>query len=112
MLPNGGLNRGKNKAPVTAHSSPIQCQCSWRRPTRWGAAALENAARSPGGSPEAAAEAEHTATEIRAETSHPEPNVGKIKQLLFSAMTGIAAAFGQAAGTDLAHLASEALQTF
>jgi hypothetical protein len=75
------------------------------------AAALEDAARAPDASPEAAAEAERTAAEIRAETSRPEPDVGRLKQLLFAAMTGIAATFGQAAGTDLAHLASQALQS-
>jgi hypothetical protein len=76
------------------------------------AAALEDAARAPDARPEAAAEAERTAAEIRAETSRPKPDVGKLKRLLFSAMTGVAATFGQAAGTDLAHLASEALQAF
>jgi hypothetical protein len=76
------------------------------------AAALDDAALAPDASPDAAAEAERTAAEIRAETSRPEPDVGKLKRLLFSAMTGIAATFGQSAGTELAHLASQALQTF
>lgn len=76
------------------------------------AAALERAARVPKVSPETAGEAERTAAEIRAEVSRLEPDHGKLKQLLFSSMTRIAAGFGQATGTDLAHLASEALQTF
>jgi hypothetical protein len=49
--------------------------------------------------------------EIRAETSQAQPNAGRLKQLLFTTVTAIAATFGQAAGTDLAHLASQALQT-
>jgi hypothetical protein len=75
------------------------------------AAALEDAARAPDVSPEVAAEAERAAAEIRSEASRQEPDVGRLKALLFSAMTGIAATFGQTTGTDLAHLASQALQT-
>jgi hypothetical protein len=76
------------------------------------AAALERAAQLPNVSPETAGEAERTAAEIRAEVSRFEPDHSKLKHLLFSAMTRIAAGFGQATGTDVAHLASEALQTF
>ncbi|HPY23432.1 MAG TPA: hypothetical protein PLK19_03820 [Mycobacterium sp.] len=76
------------------------------------ASALEVAARAPGVPPEVITAAERTAAEIRVETSRPEPDPGKLKQLLFSVMTALAGAFGQSAGTDLAHIASQALQSF
>lgn len=76
------------------------------------ATALEAAAREPGVPPDVVTEAERTAAEIRMETSHPQPDLGKLKQLLFSTMTALAGAFGQSAGTDLAHVASQALQSF
>ncbi len=113
--PQGATTIHISNSANIAIDSPGAHQCYWvsvqLEKVNAVAAALEDAARA-NASPEAAAEAERTAAEIRAETSRPEPDVGKLKRLLFSAMTGIAATFGQAAGTDLAHLASEALQTF
>jgi hypothetical protein len=71
--------------------------------------ALEAASYAP---PETVTEAHRIASEIRAEAAQPQPNANRLKQLVMSAVTAGSAALGQAAATDLVHLASQALQTF
>ena len=71
--------------------------------------ALELAADGP---LESVAEARRIASEIKDEAAQTEPDSGRLKQLLMSAVAAGSVALGQAAGTDLVHLASHALQTF
>ncbi|MDP7707563.1 MULTISPECIES: hypothetical protein [Mycobacterium] len=108
--------RIRNSANIAIHSPAAQQSYSVSsqvlEKVNTVANALDDAAQALNASPKAATEAQHTATEIRAETSRPKPDLDKLKRLLFFAMTGIAAALGPTAGTDLAHLASKALQDF
>src|SRR5262249_40681342 len=68
--------------------------------------------RASNGSPEAVMEAHRIASEIKAEVAQPQPNPSRLKQFVLSAVTAGAGALGQAAATDLVHLASQALQMF
>jgi DNA invertase Pin-like site-specific DNA recombinase len=63
------------------------------------------------GSPEEVAVAHRIASEIKAEAAQPQPNPSRLKQFVLSAVTAGTVALGQAAATDLVHLASQALQT-
>lgn len=63
-------------------------------------------------SPTTVTEAHRIASEIRAEAAQPQPDSSRLKQVVMSAVTAGTAALGQAAATDLVHLASQALQTF
>jgi hypothetical protein len=58
---------------------------------------------------EAVEHAHQIASKIKAEVAKPEPNPSRLKQLLLSAVTAGAGVLGQAAATDLIHLASHAL---
>jgi hypothetical protein len=74
--------------------------------------ALEKAAdHDSDASPEAATEARRIAAKIRAEASKPQPSPSRLKQFVLAAVTAGAGALGQAAVTDVVHLASHALQT-
>ncbi|GAA2790922.1 hypothetical protein [Mycolicibacterium pallens] len=70
---------------------------------------LELAADGPS---ESVAEAHRIASEIKDEAAQSKPDSGRLKQLLMSAVAAGSVALGQAAGTDLVHLVSQALQTF
>ena len=56
-------------------------------------------------------EAHRVASEIKVEVAKAQPDSSRLKQLVMSAVTAGTAAMGQAAATDLIHLASQALQT-
>lgn len=47
---------------------------------------------------------------MKAEAAKPEPEVGKVKQLVLSAMGAGMSTLGQAGATELVHAASQALQ--
>lgn len=69
---------------------------------------LEKASEGP---PATLAEAHGIASEIKQEAAQPQPNAGRLRQLIMSAVTAGSVTLGQAASTDLVHLASQALQT-
>jgi hypothetical protein len=56
------------------------------------------------------ARAQQVAADMKAEAAKPQPEVGKVKQLVLSAMGARMNTLGQAAVTELVHLASQPLQ--
>lgn len=62
------------------------------------------------GPSDSVAQAQQVSAEIKHEAAQSQPDPGRLKQLLLSALTAGSVALGQTAATDLVHLTSQALQ--
>lgn len=67
-------------------------------------------AKAAQGEPREIALAHQIAADVKAEAAQPQPDVGKLKQLMLSAMGVGMNTLSQASATELVHLASQALQ--